>query len=250
MNNKLWGGIIITVLAIIALVIAHAYTPAVGPTRIEVKNEVIFYDQATGEAVPVTFTKNGVIFISTKLGTMMLPQTISADGARYANEDESIVLWNKGDSIFITQNGTIVFSGSIGVPPMISAKPAGKLPAGSNPPGDPQRLVGTWLWQRTVVRDAPVITPKKAGVFTMLLDARGHMGMSTDCNGYGGDYQVGSDGVISMNNFVGTLMFCEGSQEQVFTGQLLKANGYSFDSDGNLLINYDNDAGSMIFSRK
>ena len=32
-----------------------------------------------------------------------LPQTISASGARYANADESMVFWNKGDTAFITE---------------------------------------------------------------------------------------------------------------------------------------------------
>ena len=34
---------------------------------------------------------------------MYLPQTISASGARYANSDESVVFWNKGDTAFITE---------------------------------------------------------------------------------------------------------------------------------------------------
>lgn len=34
-----------------------------------------------------------------------LPQTISASGARYANEDESFIFWNKGDSVMIFENG-------------------------------------------------------------------------------------------------------------------------------------------------
>ncbi|MDD4332995.1 MAG: MliC family protein [Patescibacteria group bacterium] len=38
-----------------------------------------------------------------------LPQVISASGARYANADESFVFWNKGDSAFITENGTTTF---------------------------------------------------------------------------------------------------------------------------------------------
>lgn len=249
MNNKLWGGIIVTVLVVIGLVVAHNRMPAVAPAPAEVKNEVVFTDQATGESVPATFSADSVTFTEKSLGTMTLPQAMSASGARYANADETIVFWNKGDSVFITQNGTIVFNGSTGIP-AVSEKPAGKLPAGSTPPGDPQKLIGTWVWQRTVVRDAPVVTPKKPGVFTMLLDARGHVGVSTDCNGYGGNYKVGSDGVISMSQFIGTLMYCEGSQEQVFTGQLLKANSFSFNAEGNLLINYDNDAGSMIFSKK
>lgn len=35
--------------------------------------------------------------------TMTLPQTISASGARYATENESIVFWNKGNTAFITE---------------------------------------------------------------------------------------------------------------------------------------------------
>ncbi len=34
---------------------------------------------------------------------LFLPQTISASGARYANDDESIVFWNKGNTAFVTE---------------------------------------------------------------------------------------------------------------------------------------------------
>ena len=37
--------------------------------------------------------------------TMTLPQTISADGARYANADESFVFWEKGNSVMVLENG-------------------------------------------------------------------------------------------------------------------------------------------------
>ncbi len=35
--------------------------------------------------------------------TMSLPQTMSASGIRYANADESIVFWSKGNNAFITE---------------------------------------------------------------------------------------------------------------------------------------------------
>lgn len=41
---------------------------------------------------------------------LVLPQVISASGARYANSDESIVFWNKGDSAFITESGLDTYS--------------------------------------------------------------------------------------------------------------------------------------------
>jgi len=34
-----------------------------------------------------------------------LPQTISADGGRYANSDESFVFWSKGDGAMILESG-------------------------------------------------------------------------------------------------------------------------------------------------
>jgi len=37
---------------------------------------------------------------------LFLPQTISASGIRYANPDESIVFWGKGDSAFMIENNT------------------------------------------------------------------------------------------------------------------------------------------------
>lgn len=36
--------------------------------------------------------------------TMTLPQTISADGIRYANADESFVFWSKGDGALVLEN--------------------------------------------------------------------------------------------------------------------------------------------------
>lgn len=34
---------------------------------------------------------------------LSLPQVISASGARYANEDETFVFWNVGDTAFVTE---------------------------------------------------------------------------------------------------------------------------------------------------
>jgi len=37
--------------------------------------------------------------------SMELPQVISGSGARYANQDESFVFWNKGNTAFVTEGG-------------------------------------------------------------------------------------------------------------------------------------------------
>lgn len=41
--------------------------------------------------------------------SMLIPQAISASGARYANQDESFVFWNKGDTAFIQENNNTTF---------------------------------------------------------------------------------------------------------------------------------------------
>lgn len=41
---------------------------------------------------------------------MTLPQTISASGIRYANEDESIIFWSKGTSAFMMENDVETYS--------------------------------------------------------------------------------------------------------------------------------------------
>lgn len=38
-----------------------------------------------------------------------LPQAVSASGARYANTDESIVFWNKGDVAVVEENGLATY---------------------------------------------------------------------------------------------------------------------------------------------
>ena len=42
-----------------------------------------------------------------------LPHALSADGARYANTDESFVFWNKGNTAFVTENGTTTWDGCV-----------------------------------------------------------------------------------------------------------------------------------------
>ncbi len=41
--------------------------------------------------------------------TMSLPHALSADGARYANADESVVFWDKGTSAFIQEKGVTTY---------------------------------------------------------------------------------------------------------------------------------------------
>lgn len=60
--------------------------------------------------IDATFYKSSVELSLSDFRTMELPQAISASGARYANADESVVFWNKGDTAFLTESGTETFS--------------------------------------------------------------------------------------------------------------------------------------------
>lgn len=41
--------------------------------------------------------------------TAKLPHALSADGARYANSDESLVFWNRGTGAFVQENGMTTY---------------------------------------------------------------------------------------------------------------------------------------------
>jgi len=55
---------------------------------------------------------------------MTLPQTISADGVRYANADESFIFWTKGNGSLVMENNTQTYRGCV-----LDAKDPGGLPA-------------------------------------------------------------------------------------------------------------------------
>lgn len=55
------------------------------------------------KTIKADFYESKVALTLSDSRTMTLPQTISASGARYATESESVVFWNKGDTAFITE---------------------------------------------------------------------------------------------------------------------------------------------------
>lgn len=60
-----------------------------------------------GKVIQANFYKH-FVHLEIGWGTLYLPQTISASGARYANDDESFVFWNKGNTAFVTQGSPSV----------------------------------------------------------------------------------------------------------------------------------------------
>jgi membrane-bound inhibitor of C-type lysozyme len=65
-------------------------------------NDVTF-TCAEGKSIHAVFYKRAVHVALSSGPELFLPQTISASGARYATDDESLVFWNKGDTAFVTE---------------------------------------------------------------------------------------------------------------------------------------------------
>lgn len=57
-----------------------------------------------GKSIYAGFSEKSVALALSDGRELTLPQTISGSGARYANEGETIVFWNKGTGAFIEEN--------------------------------------------------------------------------------------------------------------------------------------------------
>jgi membrane-bound inhibitor of C-type lysozyme len=68
-----------------------------------------------GKTIAATFYADAVELKLSDGRSLKLPQAMSASGARYANADESLVFWNKGDTAFITEGagGKETYSGCV-----------------------------------------------------------------------------------------------------------------------------------------
>jgi membrane-bound inhibitor of C-type lysozyme len=72
-------------------------------------NKVIF-SCAEGKEIYAEFFYRMVHIDPSDAKSMYLPQTISASGARYADLEETIVFWNKGDTAFVQEGEATTYS--------------------------------------------------------------------------------------------------------------------------------------------
>lgn len=66
-----------------------------------------------GKSIEATFYASSVSLTLSDGRSLTVPQAMSGSGARYANEDETFVFWNKGDTAFVTEgdDGKDTYSG-------------------------------------------------------------------------------------------------------------------------------------------
>ena len=66
-----------------------------------------------GKSIEATFYASSVSLTLSDGRSLTVPQAMSGSGARYANKDETLVFWNKGDTAFVTEgnDGKDTYSG-------------------------------------------------------------------------------------------------------------------------------------------
>jgi len=114
---------------------------------------------------------------------------------------------------------------------------------------DPSKMdlsMKTWKWISVLYNDERFITPKQEGVFTLTLNKDQTFAATTDCNRMNGVYTA-KDGIISFGQFTSTKMYCEGSQETIFSELIRDTSGYHFTSKGELILDLKFDSGSVTF---
>ena len=104
----------------------------------------------------------------------------------------------------------------------------------------------TWTWERTFYNNDTEHTPNEPGAFTLTFTEDGQVQVGTDCNNMRGAYTV-TDNRIEFTQMMSTRMHCEGSQEQLFAGQLENVTSFFIDDQGRLILEFKYDSGSMIF---
>lgn len=70
----------------------------------------VTYKCDDNKSIQAIYQPNRVMLQLSDGRSIVVEQAISADGARYANSDESFVFWNKGDTAFIQEGQSTTFA--------------------------------------------------------------------------------------------------------------------------------------------
>lgn len=120
-----------------------------------------------------------------------------------------------------------------------------------NPEGeaDPSRMtlfITDWHWISAEYSDGTKVVPKDSSKFTLTFKKDGTFSASTDCNGIGGNY-FAKNMQLTFSNMLGTLMYCEGSQEGEIKKILENTASYHFTNRGELILELKSGAGTATF---
>jgi len=142
-----------------------------------------------------------------------------------------------GVYLFGSKNSSQGGSSSMTPQPSVTMAPKG---------GSSELTSKRWTWVNTKMSDGTVVTPSKEGAFTSTFETDLSLLATTDCNSGHGSYVVGTDNSMAISQMATTMMFCEGSNEQIFYRDLGNVGSYKI-SDGQLWLMLKKDSGTMIF---
>lgn len=185
----------------------------------------------------------------TATGTVVVNYADRAPGESFA------VPPSIGKSLVLTFNATnnewgelvVDFEGESAVPAVSGGSAPAPEPTLVVDPAPTAALTAkTWHWVEARYEDGRVVTPERAGAFTLTFNADGSFGITTDCNGGGGSY-TSKNGTLTLGDMMSTLMFCEGSQEGEYQQLLGAVSDYHFTAAGELILDLKFDSGTMLF---
>ncbi len=222
---KLSYGVAIIILVLLLGGVLWLFSRQGAPQSVSVSpQEMTYLDQAEeilyrGESgdVIIKYADELVRIVGGTYDQVVLRQVPAASGVKYEGE-QGLTLWTKGDEVRIETPQELVFVG-VEVPEdaviTLPATPVEDVPAATTT--DETSFIGTkWIWKKATIA-GDLVTVEKPDEFSVTFTADGQVVGDTDCNGFGGSYTRDGD-ALTLGEFMSTLMFCEGSQEDVFRG--------------------------------
>jgi heat shock protein HslJ len=233
---------VIGVIVLIVLVVLGAWYFTQSPNESE-KNSYTnesFTFAENGTELIVTYTESGDrALLSINGNEYELDRVMSASGARYTNDDESVVFWEHQGEAMVEVNGETIVA---------DARQAGT----DNPMFSSNNLDGTmWEWQETQYGDGSMVTPAEENIFILSFMDKNRFSASTDCNSLMGTYNADEvTGSILLSDISSTKMACPFSENQEieFTEMLNQSTGYLITDNGRLALTLRYDSGSVLFT--
>lgn len=250
--------VILSLVSIGILIIGISFSrkPVQSPTIPEESNKIvgevfIYKNSETNQSLKVSYDNNSdtATIYPNEINQVVFKATTTGSGARYANDEQHLILWNKGDDISLYLSDSLIFTGTLETDSKVSNSP--DLATSTISKDDENNLSGKiWVWKETILKDGQKIIPQQAGKFTITFRENGKVSGTTDCNSFGGSYAV-TDTNLKFGPFMSTLMACLSinSQETEFHNMLEQTNSYAFDNKGNLVFKLNN-LSTVVFEAK
>lgn len=114
---------IILIFVLIIILLAALYftkipvqSPTIGETNTkQIVGDIYTYTAtSTGEQLKVSYdnTNDTATIYPDEINTVVFNATTTGSGARYANAEKGLILWNKGNDISLYLNDSLIFTGT------------------------------------------------------------------------------------------------------------------------------------------